>query len=254
MERIRFGIDRLDEAIDGFPLGKSLLVTGGAGCGKTVLGLQFALTCCEHGLRTAYLTGEEKATDLHHQGEVLGWDLKGYEQKGLLTFIELLGKRTEEFGISLRIGSEIKKGNFVRILHEIEKETQAIIIDSLGNYAAEVSPYVFKDEVDLLVYNLDDRGITAMIILDSATSNRFDDMAMYSVYGAIKLLKRDNPFTGQRERAMDIVKMRSTATPVELLSYEIRQGGIVMTTSVEAPGKEEGRSNPRTIEASAVLP
>ena len=208
-------------------------MTGEAGSGKTVFGLQFAANCCDQGLRTVYLTGEERVADLRTQGRVLGLDLEKHEEKGLLTFVELLGKRTEEFGISLRIGSEIKKGNFAHLLHELPEGTQALVVDSLGVYAADVSPYMFKDEVDLLVYNLDEKGITCLIVLDAATSKRFDDMAMYSVYGAIRLLKRDNPFTGRRERAMDIVKMRSTKTPVEFLAFEIKQGGIALTSTVE---------------------
>lgn len=43
----------------------------------------------------------------------------------------------------------------------------------------------------------------------------------------------DDPFTSARERAMDVVKMRSTKTPVELLSYEIGKGGIRLTSQVE---------------------
>jgi hypothetical protein len=31
---------------------------------------------------------------------------------------------------------------------------------------------------------------------------------MYSVYGGIKLMKRDNPYLNKRERVMDIVKTR----------------------------------------------
>jgi len=234
MKRIKLGIEGLDEGIGGFPAGKSLLVTGEAGAGKTVFGLQVAKSCCDQGLRTAYLSGEEKAADLRNQAKMLGWDLAELEKKGLLTFVELLGKRTKEFGISMRIGSEIKKGNFVRLIDELPEGTQALVVDSLGVYAADVTPYVFKDEVDLLVYNLDERGISSVIVLDAATSKRYDDMAMYSVFGAIRLLKRDNPFTGARERAMDIVKMRSTATPVELLPYGIGKGGIRLTAPVES--------------------
>lgn len=32
---------------------------------------------------------------------------------------------------------------------------------------------------------------------------------------------------------MDIVKMRSTKTPVEFLAFEITQGGIALTSTVE---------------------
>lgn len=233
MERVKIGIKELDDLFGGIPTGRTTLLTGEAGCGKTVLGLQFARSGCEQGLRTVYLSSEEIATDLRLQGTALGWDLGELEKKGLLTFVELLGKRTKQIELSVRIGSDIAKGNFAGLIEHIPEGTQLLVIDSLGPYAADVTAYDFKDQFDLLLYNLAERGITCLTILDAATSQHFDDMAMYSVYGAIRLLRRDNPFTGRRERAMEIVKMRSTATPVELLSYKIGKDGIKLTSQIE---------------------
>ena len=237
MELIKTGIEGLSGVLGGIPEGKSVLLTGEAGCGKTVFGLQFARSCCEQGLRTVYLTSEETAADMRTQGRTLGWDLEALEKNGGLRFVELLGKRTQEIEISVRIGTEVQKGNFAGLIRHLPEDTQVLIIDSLGPYAADVTPYTFKDQFDLLVYNLAERGITTLAILDAATSSHFDDMAMYSVHGAIRLLKRDNPFTGARERAMDIVKMRATRTPVELLPYEIGKGGIGLTAPVEGAGE-----------------
>ena len=74
--------------------------------------------------------------------------------------------------------------------------------------------------------NLKKRNITALVILDSATSKEFNEIALFSVYGALRLMKRENPYTGRRERVMDIVKMRSTKTPTQFMSYEIDDTGI----------------------------
>lgn len=72
-----------------------------------------------------------------------------------------------------------------------------------------------------------------MIILDSATSGEFNDIALYSVYGAIRLIKRENPYTGRRERVMDIIKMRSTRTPIEFIPYTISDRGIEVIENPE---------------------
>ena len=42
MNRIKSGIDGIDNITNGFPEGRSMLVTGDAGSGKTIFGLQFA--------------------------------------------------------------------------------------------------------------------------------------------------------------------------------------------------------------------
>lgn len=149
ISRTGTGIKGLDDIIGGYPQGRSILVTGDPGSGKTIMALQFAIQSARSGLKTIYITTEEDETDLRIQCASLGWD------------------------------------------------------------------------------------ITAMIILDSATSGEFNDIALYSVYGAIRLIKRENPYTGRRERVMDIIKMRSTRTPIEFIPYIISDSGIEVIENPE---------------------
>jgi len=196
MKRIKSGIEGIDGITNGFPMGRSMLVTGDAGSGKTIFGLQFARSSCIQGYKTVYITTEEDASDLYTQGDTFNWDLKSYTENGLLSFNELAGN------------------------------TQTVIIDNIGSYTAKLTPYEFRDRFDLLIYDLKIRDITALVILDSATSNEFNEIALFSVYGALRLMKRENPYTGRRERVMDIMKMRSTKTPTQFISYEINSNGI----------------------------
>ena len=41
MERISTGVDELDALIQGYPKGKTFLISGEAGAGKTILALHF---------------------------------------------------------------------------------------------------------------------------------------------------------------------------------------------------------------------
>ena len=112
-------------------------------------------------------------------------------------------------------------------------DIKVVVIDNLGSYTAKLTPYEFRDRFDHLVYELKKRNITALVILDSATSNEFNELALFSVYGAIKLMKRENPYTGRRERVMDIVKMRSTKTPTQFMTYEINSKGLEIVSRAE---------------------
>ncbi len=226
MKRIKTGISGIDNFTNGFPEGRSLLITGDAGSGKTIFGLQFAYNCCLQDLKTVYITTEEDANDLYVQSSAFDWDIPGCTDNGILKFIELAKIRAEVTEAEVKIEIESMKGNFAKLLETIPDDTQAIIIDNIGSYTAKLTPYEFRSRLDLLVYLLKERNITALIILDSATSDEFNEIALYSVYGAIKLMKRDNPYTGRRERVMDIVKMRSTKTPTQFLTYEINTNGI----------------------------
>lgn len=228
LKRIKSGINGIDSITNGFPEGRTMLVTGDAGSGKTIFGLQFAKSSCVQGYKTVYITTEEDASDLYTQGETFNWDLKSYTEDGILSFMELAGVRARitEAEMSIDIGA--MKGNFSKFLNELPEDTQTVIIDNIGSYTAKLTPYEFRDRFDLLIYELKKRNITALVILDSATSNEFNEIALFSVYGALKLMKRENPYTGRRERVMDIVKMRSTKTPTQFLSYEINSDGIIM--------------------------
>lgn len=233
MERIKTGILELDKILGGFPAGKTVLVTGDPGTGKTIFGLQFANACCAQGLRTAYISTEENAGDLHLQGKSFGWDLETFEKNGALKFMDLAGNRAVEIKTALSISMEAVKGNFTELADHLPEGTGVLIIDSLGSHTANLSPYEFRDRFDLLVHNLDKMGITAMVILDSITSKEFNDIALFSAYGAIQLMKRENPYTDRRERVMDIVKMRNTKTPIQLLTFEIGLRGIELTSPGE---------------------
>lgn len=243
MERISIGISGLDDALGGFPVGRSMLITGDAGCGKTIFGLRFAKSSCEEGYVTAYITAEEDSHDLHVQANSFGWNTQELEEQGLLTFIELTGIRARITEAEISMDMDPMKGNFTKILHDIPPETEVVIIDSLGGYTAKLTPYDFRNQFDLLVYELKQRGITSVLILDSATSNEFNELALFSVYGAIKLVRRENPYTGRRERVMDIIKMRSTKTPTQFLTYDIGENGIEIQNGEECYEEDEMQEN-----------
>ena len=226
LKRIKTGISVIDEITGGFPANRTMLLTGDAGSGKTIFGLHFAKNCCEQGLKTVYVTTEEDADDLYTQAKAFNWNLEKLAEKDLISFIELAGVRARLIEAELSIDIDTVKGNFVKILQNIPDDTDVVIIDSLGSYTAKLTPYEFRDRFDHLVYELKQKNITSLVIIDSATSNEFNELALFSVYGAIKLMKRENPYTGRRERVMDIVKMRSTKTPTQFMTYEINSDGI----------------------------
>ena len=228
LKRVKSGIEGIDSITGGFPQGRSMLVTGDAGSGKTIFGLQFAKSSCAQGFKTTYITTEEDANDLYTQAESFNWDIKSQTETGNLSFIELAGVRAKVTEAEMSIDIGAMKGNFTKFVNEIPEDTNTVVIDNIGSYTAKLTPYEFRDRFDLLVYELKKRDITALIILDSATSKEFNEIALFSVYGAMRLMKRENPYTGRRERVMDIVKMRSTKTPTQFMSYEINSDGISM--------------------------
>src|ERR671919_1143397 len=84
-ERVPTGIRGLDQLIEGgFPKGRSILVTGEPGTGKTIFALQFLAAGLASGEKGIYVAADEGPADILEQAASLGWDLeKPIEKKEL---------------------------------------------------------------------------------------------------------------------------------------------------------------------------
>ncbi|MFQ6054932.1 MAG: ATPase domain-containing protein [Methanosarcinales archaeon] len=226
MERLSTGIIELDDLIEGYPKGKSILISGNAGTGKTILALHFLTTCCKNGMKCLYIATEETPEDLKVQASSLNWNLEEYEKKGLLKIVRVLEQRSieTEFAVSAQLKESQK--DLIHLTDEVTKEIDVVVIDNIGVFAIGMSVEQIRDQLDTLIFRLCELGCTSILICDEATGKITNDIAMYSVYGAIKLLRRDNPYTGERERVIDIIKMRSTKTPIDYILYDITNEGI----------------------------
>ncbi|HYQ97143.1 MAG TPA: ATPase domain-containing protein, partial [Candidatus Nitrosocosmicus sp.] len=78
-ERATTGIPGLDQLLEGgFPKGRSVLVTGEPGTGKTIFALQFLVEGLRRGEKGIYVAADEGPTDIIEQAASLGWDLEKY--------------------------------------------------------------------------------------------------------------------------------------------------------------------------------
>jgi KaiC/GvpD/RAD55 family RecA-like ATPase len=230
IDRVSTGLKELDKIIQGYPEGKTILVTGDAGVGKTVLGLHFIVEQCEQGKHCAYLATEEHPEDLRAQALGFGWDLSKYEDKGLLKIHEVLERRMIEarFSDPTEKGAEI---HFKDVANYISANVSSVVVDNIGVYALGMPIEKFREQLDLLVYMLGKKGCTSLIICDDAVGDQYNNIAMYSTYGAIWMFRRENAYTARRERLIEIRKMRSTQVPLDYLPFEISGGGISMLKS-----------------------
>src|SRR5688500_7469167 len=83
--KVPTGITGLDEITDGgLPRGRTTLLVGGSGSGKTILALQFlvhgAKRCSEPGIFVAF---EETPARIIANAETFGWDLPELQRSGL---------------------------------------------------------------------------------------------------------------------------------------------------------------------------
>lgn len=226
--KIPTGIEGLDRAIEGLTRGGSILLLGEGGSGKTVFALQFANSACSRGLRTVFISIERRARDLRVQAEASGWDPESHQKRGLLVFVDLAQIQQSRIELAGRKGFASKKGNFTELMRYLPPGMDVLIFDSLDEYARGLSPTEFQDGLGFFIRRLRDRGITALMLMDGDAPAGWKELAMQSVGGVIQLFKWDNPRTGRKERALDIIKMAGAPPPVGALPYELDSGGMAV--------------------------
>jgi circadian clock protein KaiC len=164
------GTSGLDEVLGGgFPTGRPTLVCGAAGCGKTLLGMQFlvrgALVYNEPGVFIAF---EERVADLHANVASLGFDLADLEARNLLSIDHI----AVDPSTIIESGEYDLGGLFLRLDLAIQSVgAKRVVIDTLETLFGGLSNYaIVRAELKRLFEWLKDRGVTAIITAERGDS------------------------------------------------------------------------------------
>lgn len=83
IERVKTGVSGLDQILGGgIPKGSVILVTGGAGTGKTTFLSQFVWQGLQESEKCLFITLEESPEDIKNDAILYGWDFSKYEKSG----------------------------------------------------------------------------------------------------------------------------------------------------------------------------
>jgi KaiC/GvpD/RAD55 family RecA-like ATPase len=230
MKRLHTGVTGLDDIIDGgYPEGRTMLILGTTGSGKTILGVSFIQQACSEGRKSMIIATEELPEDIIIQSESVGKPLETFYENGTLLIDKVYEERTmyakelQDLGIE---GIDKLQTNIIGLLERIPVEIECILIDNLGVFTLNMSPNEFRWQFDSLIVGLTKRNITAIIIMDLSADSRTENIASYSVYGVLRALIKDNPFTGARERLLEILKIRNTKISLDPIRFDITSKGI----------------------------
>jgi circadian clock protein KaiC len=157
------GIQGLDELTNGgLPANRITLVCGAAGCGKTLLGMEFlvrgAMNQNEPGV---FISFEENKEELEQNVSSLGWDISRLTQQKLILIdyiyierneIEVSGEYDLE-GLFIRLGNAIDSIGAKRIVID----TIEVLFSSFSNMA------ILRAEIRRLFRWLKQKGVTAIV-------------------------------------------------------------------------------------------
>ena len=234
MERIPTGIAELDEKISGgYPMGKAILITGAPGTGKTIFGLHFLYKSCTDGRKCTLIATEEMTEDILAEAGMLGLDLRPYTDSGQLIIDCVLETRTKSTKMAAQFGAgfEVTEMDILERVQSVPDDIEVVVIDNIGVFALDLTIKEFRNKIDTINHTLSCKGYTTLFIMDETAYELTHMLAEYSVYGSIKLMIKENPYTGMRERYIDIPKMRGTHISLELSVFDITSKGIIFRKS-----------------------
>ena len=196
-------------ACGGLPEGRTTLVTGTSGSGKTVFGAQFLA----EGVRNAgqagvFVTFEESVKDLRRNISSLGWEVEKWEAEGKWVFIEaapcafhdteIIGDFNLE-GLLMQIRGAIKSINATRLC-----------MDSMGCIFPHFpNPAAFRREIFGIVSAINEMGVTSVL-----TAERLEEYGPIARHGVEEfvadnvIILRNALDEEKRRRTVEILKFR----------------------------------------------
>lgn len=157
------GISGLDQiTMGGFPTGRPTLICGSAGCGKTLLSLEFLIRGAqEFNEPGVFMAFEEKADELATNVASLGFDLlKLQEEKRVkIDYVHIDRSEIEE------TGEYDLEGLFIRLGYAIDSiGAKRVVLDTVENlFAGLTDQGILRAELRRLFRWLKDKGVTAII-------------------------------------------------------------------------------------------
>jgi len=253
-EWVKTGIEGLDNLFEkGIPRGTSILIAGGAGSGKTIMGLQILNNAALNNEKVLYISLEESESRLKKHMQNFGWDADKLEKKGLIKI-----QRVEAFKIARQVEALLakEKGELKMEMNSISElipknfKPQWIIIDSLTALAAS-----FKDEetsyriyAEQLFRFLESLSATSFLISETEqipVNYSKTGVEEFLADGIIVLynLKHENV----RENAIEVLKLRGAKHRKKIVAMQILSNGINVYPEQEVFSDWGGVKNEKII-------
>jgi circadian clock protein KaiC len=157
------GIQGLDEVTNGgLPAGRPTLVSGGAGSGKTLFGLEFLVRgATQYNEPGVFMSFEETLPDLAKNAASLGFDLKRLvaDKKLFLDYVYISRAEIAE------TGEYDLDGLFIRIADAVQRVgAKRIVLDTIEALFGELpNPGILRAEIRRLFGWLKEKGLTTVI-------------------------------------------------------------------------------------------
>jgi circadian clock protein KaiC len=250
-KKITTGINGLDELIGGgIPEGRTILVIGGPGSGKTILCSQFLYKgIYENKENAVFVSLDEGKDNLYSEMHQFGWDFRKAEGEGKFALIDatrmsrvamLKEKLYKEESKSLR-GKALSVDKLIEELQAkiAQVDAKRVAVDTLAALT-----YRFPDLIERrntivdLIESLADLKVTSLVTTElgylGLERNALEEE--FLVHGVIMM---QTLFSGgTTTRAMQVEKMREAKVNPSLVPYSIDRNGIEVYANMPLFGEK----------------
>lgn len=210
IERLPTGISGFDQvALGGLPAGRSALVVGTTGSGKTLFAVEFLARGIQHFDQPGvFVTFEETADDIRRNFASLGFNIERWEADGRWAFVDASAGVPDESPV---VGTYDFGALVARIDHAVQRVgAKRVSLDSLGAvFSRFQNTGMVCHELLRIATALETLGVTSVI-----TSERVEEYDGVSRYGVEEfvvdnvLILRNVLRKERRRRTVEIVKLR----------------------------------------------
>jgi len=216
-ERISSGVPSLDAMLsgNGFFRTSTILVSGSAGCGKSILAAHLANATCERGERCMLFAFEESPSQIVRNMRSVGLDLKKWQEKGLL---QLRATRPSLYGLEMHLVAMHKAIS--------EFKPNAVILDPISSFMSAGTAHQIKAMLVRLFDWLKTQQITGLVTCLTTPATREEtDIGISSLIDTW-IEVRDLEVAGERNRAIYLLKSRGMSHSNQVRELIISDAGV----------------------------
>lgn len=229
-----YKVAKIDVGIEGFevisegglPKGRTTLVSGTSGSGKTIFAMEYILRGIrENGENGVFVTFEETPYDITKNVKSFGWDIKKFEKENKFAFVDASPSPHEKY----EAGNYDFEALIARILYAVDKvKAKRVSIDSVtALFPRYRDSGIIRRELFKLAAALKNKKVTT--IMTSERLDEYGDIARFGIeeFVSDNVIVLRNVLTDEkRRRTVEILKFRGTMHQKGEYPFTITSEGI----------------------------